>query len=130
MRLFPIISAIVVVATLYFLVFQRDALLDFAGTDPAGAEAVSAPASAEETAGGDESARHVSVVAFRSKASSIDGAVILRGRTEAVRQVEVRAETSVSLNGRPPQPIVDPTVDLASVPTVWWGHAPWVVLLE
>ena len=44
--------------------------------------------------------------------------------------VEVRAETSVSLNGRPPQPIVDPTVDLASVPTVWWGHAPWVVLLE
>ena len=44
--------------------------------------------------------------------------------------VEVRAETSVSLNGRDPQPIVDPTVDLASVPKVWWGHAPWVVQLD
>ncbi len=44
--------------------------------------------------------------------------------------VEVRAETSVSMNGRPPQPIVDPTVDLASVPRVWWGHAPWIIQLE
>ena len=42
---------------------------------------------------------------------------------------EVRAETSVSLNGRDHQPIVDPTVDLASVSTVWWGHAPWIVPL-
>ena len=44
--------------------------------------------------------------------------------------VAVRAETSVSLNGRAHQPIVDPTVDLAAVPRVWWGHAPWVVQLE
>ena len=44
--------------------------------------------------------------------------------------VEVRAETSVSMNGRAPQPIVDPTVDLASVPRVWWGHAAWIVQLE
>jgi len=36
----------------------------------------------------------------------------------------------VSLNGRDPQPIVDPTVDLASVSAVWWGHAPWIVQLE
>jgi hypothetical protein len=42
---------------------------------------------------------------------------------------EVRATTSVSLNGRPAQPIVDPTVDLASVPTFWWGHADWIVPL-
>jgi multidrug efflux system membrane fusion protein len=91
MRLFPIISAIVVVAVLFFLVFQRDALLDFAGTDPGDVETVSAP---EEPAAEGNTARHVSVVAFQSKASSIDGAVILRGRTEAVRQVEVRAETS------------------------------------
>lgn len=39
-------------------------------------------------------ARRVSVVAMRSNASSVDGAVILRGRTEADRQVDVRAETS------------------------------------
>jgi len=43
---------------------------------------------------------------------------------------EVRAETLVSLNGRDPQPIVDPTVDLASVSAVWWGHAPWIVQLK
>jgi hypothetical protein len=44
--------------------------------------------------------------------------------------IEVRAETAVSMNGRAPQPIVDPTVDLASVPVVWLGHAPWIVQLE
>jgi hypothetical protein len=43
---------------------------------------------------------------------------------------EVRAVTSVSLNGRNPQPIVDPTVDLAAVSAVWWGHAPWIVPLN
>ena len=43
---------------------------------------------------------------------------------------EVRADTSVSLNGRDPQPIVDPTIDLAAVPTTWWGHAPWIVQLN
>ena len=43
---------------------------------------------------------------------------------------EVRAETLVSLNGRAPQPIVDPTVDLASVDPVWWRHASWITPLE
>lgn len=42
---------------------------------------------------------------------------------------EVRAETMVSLNGRPPQPIVDPTVDLASVALPGRG-APWILPLE
>ncbi len=43
---------------------------------------------------------------------------------------EVRADTSVSLNGRAPQPIVDPDVDLASVDLLRWGHASWIVPLE
>lgn len=43
---------------------------------------------------------------------------------------EVRAETMVSLNGRPPQPIVDPEVDLSSVALLRWRPAPWVVPLE
>ena len=58
------------------------------------------------------------LVQFAHHLSSINGGV------------EVRAETSVSLNGRDHQPIVDPDVDLASVPKVWWGHAPWVLQLE
>jgi hypothetical protein len=43
---------------------------------------------------------------------------------------EVRALTEVSLNGRERVPIVDPDVDLASVPTVWWGHAGWILPLD
>ena len=40
---------------------------------------------------------------------------------------EVRAETSVSLNGRAPQPIVDPTVDLSEVPRFEFGRSPWIL---
>jgi vitamin K-dependent gamma-carboxylase len=43
---------------------------------------------------------------------------------------EVRAETSVSLNGREPVPLVDPTADLAAVPLWWWGHADWILPLD
>jgi vitamin K-dependent gamma-carboxylase len=39
----------------------------------------------------------------------------------------VRAETMVALNGRERVPIVDPTVDLASVQVPWWGHADWIL---
>ncbi len=43
--------------------------------------------------------------------------------------LEVRATVLTSLNGRPPQWLVDPTVDLsAEGPT--WGHADWIVPLE
>lgn len=40
--------------------------------------------------------------------------------------VEVRAEALVSLNGRPPAPLVDPTVDLAAV-TVGLAPSAWVM---
>lgn len=43
---------------------------------------------------------------------------------------EVRAETSVSLNGRRRVAIVDPAVDLASVPVPWRGHVDWILPLE
>ncbi|NEE02763.1 HTTM domain-containing protein [Phytoactinopolyspora halotolerans] len=43
---------------------------------------------------------------------------------------EVRAVTSVSLNGRAPAPIVDPKIDLASAQLVWWGHADWIRPLD
>lgn len=39
----------------------------------------------------------------------------------------VRAETSVSLNGRPRVPIVDPELDLSSVQVPWWGNAGWIL---
>jgi vitamin K-dependent gamma-carboxylase len=43
---------------------------------------------------------------------------------------EVRADTMVSMNGREPQPIVDPTVDLSAVSTVWVATPSWILPLE
>lgn len=42
---------------------------------------------------------------------------------------EVHVMTQVSLNGRPPQPIIDPDADLASEPTAWVGHRDWILPL-
>ncbi len=99
MRLFPIIAAIVVVALLYMLVFEREQLLSYSVGDTAeNSSAVAKEAVADEA---DNGARAVPVVAMRSEAKNIDGAVILRGRTEAARQVDVRAETSGNIISTP-----------------------------
>ena len=42
--------------------------------------------------------------------------------------MEIRAVTSLSLNGRPPQPMIDPEVDLASLPGTI-GPSDWIVPL-
>lgn len=44
-------------------------------------------------------------------------------------QIEVRANVQASLNGRPPQHLVDPTVDLAKQPRTL-APAPWILPLE
>ena len=99
MRLFPIITAILVVGVLFLLVFQRDELVSFSGaeTETMEEEVIDAVADRDENA----PPTAVSVVAIRSSASSIDGAVILRGRTEAARQVDMRAETSGQVISEP-----------------------------
>lgn len=87
MRLAPIFTAVLVGAFLYAFVFERDALRALAGADPAveaaAAEAPSAPSPAA-----------VSVVAQRSQADAVEGGVLLRGRTEAARRVDLRAEVT------------------------------------
>ena len=89
MKPIPILTAAVVMAVLFLLVFQRDTLMGVArGTDAPEVAEEAAPAPVEETA------KPVSVVVRRSEAEVIDSAVIVRGRTEAARQVDVRAETS------------------------------------
>ncbi len=103
MRIFPILTAIIVVAVLYLLVFERDRLLDLAGASSP-AEPTEAEMSATETGSEPDTAsseRVVPVVAMRSEAATVDGAVILRGRTEAVRQVDVRAETTGQIVSTP-----------------------------
>jgi multidrug efflux system membrane fusion protein len=121
MRIVSILSAVLVMALLYLLVLERPQLIAFAQGDrsalgrtaaadivrgafgaepvPPAAEATAAgpgpepepePAAAEVVA--DE--RSVPVVVQRSSVQPIERAVVLRGRTEAAREVEVRAETA------------------------------------
>ena len=84
MRIMPLVSAITVSFSLYALVFEREALLAFAQVAPNDSD--------DEVVETSENA--VSVVALISRAETVDSAVILRGRTEAARQVVVASETS------------------------------------
>ncbi|MEO0486055.1 MAG: efflux RND transporter periplasmic adaptor subunit [Pseudomonadota bacterium] len=100
MRLTPIITAMLVLAFLYVLVFERELLTG--GPDVAAADeiTISAP-SPEAEAAGNAAPGGISVVVMASQALTIDNAVQLRGRTEASRQVVARAETSGQVINEP-----------------------------
>ena len=51
-------------------------------------------------------------------------------RKQGQAEVEVRARIMVSLNGRTPQLMIDPQVDLAKVAYPWWRPAKWILPLE
>lgn len=86
MRIFPVITALLVCAALYVLIFQRDALMGRDSESPAAAEA----AQMDSGTFGDA----MRVVILPSHAEVISDAMRLRGRSEAARFVEIRAETS------------------------------------
>lgn len=93
MKFIPVLTALIVLAGLYMVVFERDTLVGFAQSAPAENTVQSADgAVADDVAETGESL--VGVVATHSVARTIDSAVILRGRTEAARQVTVASETS------------------------------------
>ncbi|WP_375255955.1 efflux RND transporter periplasmic adaptor subunit [Yoonia sp.] len=92
MKIIPVITALLVSAGLYLFVFERDRLFDLAQPAAAQATETSQVAQAPATEDADDSA--VGVVAMRSVAQTIDSAVVLRGRTEAARQVTIAAETN------------------------------------
>lgn len=85
MRLLPILVSIAVAIAIYFFVMERDLLLSFSAEEEV-ADTVVAEAVETNDA--------VSVVAFHSKAQDVQSGIILRGRTEAARRVDVRAQTS------------------------------------
>ncbi|WP_282181017.1 efflux RND transporter periplasmic adaptor subunit [Aliiroseovarius marinus] len=89
MRLFPILTALLVVAGLFMLVFQRDTLDEAAGVT----DAAEMTAETEAEAGADAQTG-LSVVVLKSIARQIETPIVIRGRTEASRRVELRAETS------------------------------------
>jgi len=95
MKLMPLVTSLLVTAALYMLVVERDALLAFAQVTPA-----------EETemihqASDGDMADAVRVVAIHSVAQELDSAVVLRGRTEAAREVQVQAELSGQVISEP-----------------------------
>lgn len=96
MKIVSIITAILVIGFLYVFVFERESLLDFArGADPVVAEDTPEVVETAEVAeDATDPTALVKVVAIASTATNVDSAVILRGRTEAAREVTVAAETS------------------------------------
>jgi multidrug efflux system membrane fusion protein len=96
MRLFSILAAIAVSLAIYAFVFERPRLVAALGMDGTDAVEVAQPdtAASAEAAEAATNPDAIGVVAIHSRAQDIDSAVVLRGQTQADRQVEVRAETS------------------------------------
>ena len=95
MKLMPLLTALLVTGFLYLLVVERDTFRAFAQV--AGGDAAADGAAAEAFAEGEVALAEpagISVVATHSTAQEIENAVVLRGRTEAARQVVVASETS------------------------------------
>lgn len=98
MRLFPILTVIMVAVVLYFAVLQREQLVSFAdgfGAEDSVADAASsvedAPVEAAPEPAAPDGRIHVLVRA--SVAQPVADGILARGQTEAARQVEVKAET-------------------------------------
>lgn len=100
MRPASVLTALFVLASLYLLVFEREALVAIAAGAPADE---SAAEEADETASGDEAGERVPVIALRSEEAEVERTILVRGRTEAARQVEIRAETGGKVIGVPPR---------------------------
>lgn len=90
MRLVPVVIALAVSALIYLFVLERDRLTALVAPETAASD----PADGAAAPSDEESRDVVRVVAIASEARTIDSSVILRGRTEAHRVVELRAETS------------------------------------
>ena len=106
MRIVSLILAIAVGAGLYFWVIEREQTLAFLAGDTAATEAeaedvVVETVETDAAADAGDTDDLIRVVARKSIAREIDNAVVLRGQTEAARQVEVRAETSSTVISPP-----------------------------
>lgn len=98
MRFVSFVVAIIVAVALYAVVLERDRLLAFSrggAPDEPAAQAV-----AEETPAPEKNQpaavehHRVAVVVLESSANTVDNTVVLRGQTEAAREVNVRAQTA------------------------------------
>ncbi|WP_417727920.1 efflux RND transporter periplasmic adaptor subunit [Roseovarius sp.] len=90
MRLLPVVIALVVSILTYAIVFEHDR---FSGAQPPTAKTEAGDPTPPETDAAGQ-AEVMRVVAVRSVGREVDSVVVVRGRTEANRIVELRAETS------------------------------------
>ncbi len=100
MRPIPIITALLTVAILFIMVFQREALRDFVGlgTPATTVESDGEPAPADRDA---DAVDPVAVVAMTSQAQDIDTGVLVRGETQAMRSVTLVSETTGRVSAPP-----------------------------
>ena len=96
MRIFSVAVAIIVLIVFYLFTFERDLLNEFAISNSSdtseklilqsGEQAIDKKTDIDQTS--------FSVVVKKSDAQSLDNLIILRGRSEAVRQVSVKSQTT------------------------------------
>lgn len=94
MKPVPVIIALLTAALLYVMVFERDWLLSLATSGPDTAPQAAQTQADPTSSPAAQSPGVFSVMAIASQARAVDNAVILRGQTEAARQVEVRSQAS------------------------------------
>ncbi|MEM7710478.1 MAG: efflux RND transporter periplasmic adaptor subunit [Pseudomonadota bacterium] len=109
MRFFPVVTATLVVLALFMVVLQREALITWAarltGEEVAVDEPVADPVPEGPVAITEieaaEAMDPVHVVVLRSTAQDVPDAVMVRGQSEAAREVVVQAETTGSVISEP-----------------------------
>tara|TARA_R110002110_G_scaffold11362_21_gene54819 strand:- start:572 stop:1822 length:1251 start_codon:yes stop_codon:yes gene_type:complete len=103
MRVFPILAALIVATLLAMSILARPQLMALFGAE---ADTTGATQASDENPGTDgapdtPSQKLVKVMVQRLTAQQVDSAVLLRGETEATRQVDVRSETSAIVASEP-----------------------------
>jgi multidrug efflux system membrane fusion protein len=102
MRIFSILAAVAVTVLLAMSILARPqlaALFGAQGAETADTQSTVAPGSVPETSPATD--RLVKVQVRKITGQQVDSAVILRGETQAARQVDVRAETSAVVTSEP-----------------------------
>jgi len=101
MRIFPILTAILVAAVIYLFVFQRDVLLSFGTDESEMPEMAAQPAPAAAPTAIKTAHPLFQWRSLPSTSQNVDSAVTVRGETRATRQVDLRAETSGRIISQP-----------------------------
>lgn len=101
MRVFPILTALIVAVLLAMSILARPQLMALLGADDPVTAQTATGASAAEASGDAVDKNLVKVMVRKLTAEQVDSAVLLRGETEAIRQVDVRSETSAIVTSEP-----------------------------